>query len=171
MVHANLAYYRLLILLPLTIIPQTATARIRNAFGGAETLEGNMSFGTRTKSSFNVGAISLSKTMPSNLRTSTQVRLSTPLFASPDTTLSLSAFATERDLTYFAACRESLRGVRLGLRVCVIVPRRALYTARIQPWLTTLTACPVDSSSFHRVCLRLASTSSHMMLHCAIYAM
>ena len=33
---------------------QTATARVRNAFGGAETLEGNMSFGTRTKSNFAV---------------------------------------------------------------------------------------------------------------------
>lgn len=33
---------------------QTGTAKIRNAFGGAETVEGNVSFGTRTKSAFQV---------------------------------------------------------------------------------------------------------------------
>ncbi|KAL7009651.1 hypothetical protein EMMF5_000559 [Cystobasidiomycetes sp. EMM_F5] len=75
----------------------TATARIRNAFGGGETLEGNASFGTRTKSSF-------------------QVRAATPLFADPTTTLSLSAFAIERDLSYFASCRERVRGGRLSFR-------------------------------------------------------
>lgn len=36
---------------------QTATARVRNAFGGAETLEGNLSFGTRTKSAFQVRSL------------------------------------------------------------------------------------------------------------------
>lgn len=35
-------------------ISQTGTARIRNAFGGGETVEGNVSFGTRTKSAFQV---------------------------------------------------------------------------------------------------------------------
>jgi len=75
----------------------TATARIRNALGGAETLEGSASFGTRTKSSFNVS-------------------LSAPITASPDTILSLSGFAIERDLSAFAACRERIRGAKLGLR-------------------------------------------------------
>lgn len=33
---------------------KSATVRIRNAFGGAETIEGNAATGTRTKSAFQV---------------------------------------------------------------------------------------------------------------------
>lgn len=46
-----------------------------------------------------------------------QVRLSAPITASPDTLLSLTGFAIERDLSAYASCRERLRGAKLGLRV------------------------------------------------------
>ncbi|KAL8276648.1 hypothetical protein RQP46_010916 [Phenoliferia psychrophenolica] len=75
----------------------TATARIRNAFGGAEMLEGNLAFGTRTKSAF-------------------QLRLDTPLNASPLTRFDLSVFSAQRDLNYYASCSEATRGVQARIR-------------------------------------------------------
>jgi outer membrane protein insertion porin family len=77
----------------------TGTARIRNAFGGAETVEANVSFGTKTKSSF-------------------QIRLESPIptMPSPDTKVDLSAFAADRDLTYFASCREATKGASAKVR-------------------------------------------------------
>jgi outer membrane protein insertion porin family len=71
----------------------TGTARIRNAFGGAETLEANVAFGTKTKSSF-------------------QIKLESPIpwMPSPETKIDLTAFAADRDLTHFASCRERTHG-------------------------------------------------------------
>ncbi|GAA5954097.1 hypothetical protein JCM3765_005289 [Sporobolomyces pararoseus] len=75
----------------------TGTAKIRNAFGGGETIEGNVSFGTRTKSAF-------------------QVKFDTPVNASPDTRFDFSIFSAQRDLNYFASCNESTKGLMARLR-------------------------------------------------------
>ncbi|GAA5895455.1 hypothetical protein JCM6882_006257 [Rhodosporidiobolus microsporus] len=75
----------------------TATAKIRNAFGGGETVEGNMSFGTRTKNAF-------------------QVRLDTPLFSSPTTRFDLTAFQAQRDLNFYASCMEGTKGLMARVR-------------------------------------------------------
>ncbi|KAK4055453.1 hypothetical protein OIO90_003291 [Microbotryomycetes sp. JL221] len=75
----------------------TGTAKIRNAFGGAETIEGNVSFGTRTKNAF-------------------QLRFDTPVNGDPLTRVDLSLFSSHRDLTYFAGCFERARGFEARLR-------------------------------------------------------
>ncbi|WWC59344.1 uncharacterized protein I303_101896 [Kwoniella dejecticola CBS 10117] len=72
------------------------TARIRNVFGGAESLEGNASIGTKTKSAY-------------------QVSLSTPLFASPLLSFALSGFSLDRDNSAFASHRERTQGARAKL--------------------------------------------------------
>ncbi|UOH82126.1 hypothetical protein LQV05_004817 [Cryptococcus neoformans] len=72
------------------------TARIRNVFGGAETLEGTASLGTKTKSAY-------------------QVSLFTPLFASPLLSFALSAFSLDRDNSAFASHRERAQGGRAKL--------------------------------------------------------
>jgi outer membrane protein insertion porin family len=77
----------------------TGTARVRNAFGGAETLEANVAFGTKTKSSFQIKIESPIPTMPS-----------------PDTKIDLTAFAADRDLTHFASCRERTQGAAARMR-------------------------------------------------------
>ncbi|GAA5995262.1 SAM complex subunit SAM50 [Rhodotorula paludigena] len=75
----------------------TATAKIRNAFGGAEVIEGNLSFGTRTKSAF-------------------QLRLDTPVNASTTTHADLSIFSAQRDLNFYASCNEATKGAMARLR-------------------------------------------------------
>ena len=77
---------------------QTATARIRNTFGGAETLEGSVSFGTRTRQAF-------------------QVRLEAPLTSSLRTRGEILAYRFERDQTAFASSSEGVTGVKATLRV------------------------------------------------------
>lgn len=76
----------------------TATARLRNVFGGAELLEGNMTFGTRTKNAF-------------------QLRFDTPVGASPLTRFDLTAFSAHRDLSWFASCQERSKGLIARLKV------------------------------------------------------
>ncbi|GAA5899537.1 hypothetical protein JCM8208_000585 [Rhodotorula glutinis] len=75
----------------------TGTAKIRNAFGGAETVEGNVSFGTRTKSAF-------------------QLRLDTPVNSSTTTHADLSIFSAQRDLGFYASCHEATKGTMARLR-------------------------------------------------------
>ncbi|KAK6903821.1 hypothetical protein I203_107329 [Kwoniella mangroviensis CBS 8507] len=72
------------------------TARIRNLLGGAETLEGNASIGTKTKSAY-------------------QVSLTTPLSASPLLSFALSGFSLDRDNSAFASHRERTQGARAKL--------------------------------------------------------
>lgn len=60
---------------------QSATAKIRNAFGGAETIEGNVSFGTRTKSAFQVRLVhSAGRGIPADLGRAGQTGHSGQLF-------------------------------------------------------------------------------------------
>ncbi|BGP51246.1 hypothetical protein JCM10450v2_007175 [Rhodotorula kratochvilovae] len=75
----------------------TGTAKIRNAFGGAETIEGNVSFGTRTKSAF-------------------QLRLDTPVNSSTTTHADFSIFSAQRDLGFYASCNEATKGAMARLR-------------------------------------------------------
>ncbi|BGP57764.1 hypothetical protein JCM8202v2_005411 [Rhodotorula sphaerocarpa] len=75
----------------------TGTAKIRNAFGGAETIEGNVSFGTRTKSAF-------------------QLKLDTPVNSSTTTHADFSIFSTQRDLNFYASCNEASKGAMARLR-------------------------------------------------------
>ncbi|KAJ9113502.1 hypothetical protein QFC20_001853 [Naganishia adeliensis] len=69
------------------------TGRLRNVFGGAESLELNASKGTRTKSAY-------------------QLNFTTPLAASPLLDFSLSAFALNRDHSAFASHLEQTHGGR-----------------------------------------------------------
>lgn len=77
---------------------QSASARIRNVFGGAETFEANISLGTKTRRSF-------------------RASLTTPLTPAMDTFAELSAYGMEKDLTTYASCTEGLRGLRSVVRV------------------------------------------------------
>ena len=80
------------------ICAQTATGRIRNTFGGAETLEANLSLGTKTRKSF-------------------RVSLAAPLTPDLQTHAELMAFGLEKDCTAFASCMEGIRGVKAVVRV------------------------------------------------------
>ena len=77
---------------------QSASARIRNIFGGAETFEANVSLGTQTRRSF-------------------RASLTTPLTPAMDAFAELSAYGMEKDLTTYASCTEGLRGLRTVVRV------------------------------------------------------
>lgn len=77
---------------------QSATARLRNIFGGGENFEASISFGSHTKHAFSAA-------------------LAIPLSASLRTTGTLSLYATSRDLSRFASCREALKGARAAIRV------------------------------------------------------
>ena len=115
---------------------QTATARIRNAFGGAEMLEGNLSFGTRTKSAFqvrprsgvrlwpeshpNIPAVSSASTPPSTRRPS---RARTCLSSAPSATSTTTRAAARRlevskrgyGFVFLKATRSGPRTDGLGL--------------------------------------------------------
>ncbi|KAI0367215.1 hypothetical protein BV20DRAFT_1037862 [Pilatotrama ljubarskyi] len=75
----------------------SATARIRNAFGGAETFEANVAFATKTRMSFNA---SLSAPLTPNLKTRGEV----------------AVFGMERDNSSFASSSEGVRGLRAVVR-------------------------------------------------------
>ncbi|KAF8736125.1 hypothetical protein AX14_000848 [Amanita brunnescens Koide BX004] len=75
----------------------SATARIRNVFGGAETFEANMAAGTKTKKSF-------------------RAALSLPLTCDLDTYGELSAYGLERDQTSYASCIEDFKGIKAVVR-------------------------------------------------------
>lgn len=77
---------------------QSAQARIRNVFGGAETFEANFSLGTKTRRAF-------------------RASLNTPLTSDMDTIGEVSAYGMDNDLSTYASCTESLRGVRAVVRV------------------------------------------------------
>lgn len=77
---------------------QNITARLRNALGGAETLEGQASVGTKTKSAYSVS-------------------LTTPVLASPLLSFALSAFSFDRDNSAFASHREQAQGGRAKFSV------------------------------------------------------
>ncbi|KAI0819457.1 surface antigen-domain-containing protein [Trametes gibbosa] len=75
----------------------SATARVRNAFGGAETFEANVAFATKTRMSFNAS-------------------LSAPLTANLKTRGELSVFGMARDNSSFASSSEGVRGLRAVVR-------------------------------------------------------
>ncbi|KAI1789658.1 surface antigen-domain-containing protein [Ganoderma leucocontextum] len=75
----------------------SATCRVRNTFGGAETFEANVAFATKTRMSFNA---SLSKPLSSDLKTRGEVTF----------------FGLERDNSSFASTSEGLRGLRTVVR-------------------------------------------------------
>jgi outer membrane protein insertion porin family len=77
---------------------KSVTGHVRNVFGGAETLEAHMSFGTTTRRSFN--AI-----------------FSAPLTSDLLTRGELSVFGMERDNTAFASSMEDLGGIKAEVRV------------------------------------------------------
>jgi outer membrane protein insertion porin family len=77
---------------------KSATSRIRNVFGGAETFEANISFGTKTRRSFNAA-------------------LTAPLTHTLDTHGELSIFALDRDNSSYMSATETLRGARAVIRV------------------------------------------------------
>ncbi|EIW77129.1 hypothetical protein CONPUDRAFT_84348 [Coniophora puteana RWD-64-598 SS2] len=75
----------------------SATGRIRNALGGGETVEANVSFGTKTRRAYHaLFAVPLSP----DLRTRGE----------------LSLYGLERDLSSYASASEGLRGIRAAIR-------------------------------------------------------
>ncbi|KAI0341508.1 hypothetical protein BDW22DRAFT_1332695 [Trametopsis cervina] len=78
----------------------SATCRIRNAFGGAETFESNLSFGTTTRVAFNA---SLSAPL-------------TPLTRNLNTRGEVSVFGLERDNTFYCSAMEGVRGLKAVVR-------------------------------------------------------
>ncbi|KAG4302936.1 hypothetical protein PCANB_000755 [Pneumocystis canis] len=64
---------------------------IRNAFGGAENIQANVTFGTHTQSAF-------------------ETKLITPINANPDSRFELSIFNISRDNRFYASHEELLRG-------------------------------------------------------------
>ncbi|SAM82411.1 related to SAM50-essential component of the SAM or TOB complex of the mitochondrial outer membrane [Ustilago bromivora] len=70
--------------------------RIRNVFGGAETLQGSATFGTRTKQAFNL-------------------EFGGPFAGNPDIEYKLSAFSHDRDYSAFALVSEGVKGVRASI--------------------------------------------------------
>ncbi|SJX63133.1 related to SAM50-essential component of the SAM or TOB complex of the mitochondrial outer membrane [Sporisorium reilianum f. sp. reilianum] len=70
--------------------------RIRNVFGGAETLQGSATFGTRTKQAFNL-------------------EFGGPLAGNPDIEYKLAAFSHDRDYSAFASLSESVQGLRASI--------------------------------------------------------
>jgi outer membrane protein insertion porin family len=77
---------------------QSATSRIRNVFGGGETFEANVSFGTKTRRSFHA-------------------TFAAPVTRTLDTHGELSVFALDRDNTSYMSATETLRGARAVIRV------------------------------------------------------
>lgn len=77
---------------------QSVVGRLRNVFGGAEVLEGQLSFGTQTRRSFHAA-------------------LTAPLNPTLSTHGALSVFGMERDNSAFASSSEVLRGLRATIRV------------------------------------------------------
>ncbi|KAF8484102.1 surface antigen-domain-containing protein [Gautieria morchelliformis] len=75
----------------------SATARVRNIFGGTENFDASISYGSHTRHAFSAA-------------------LSMPLSPSLRTTGMLSLYGTERDLSRFASCREALKGARAAIR-------------------------------------------------------
>ncbi|KAF8804775.1 hypothetical protein BYT27DRAFT_7106989 [Phlegmacium glaucopus] len=71
----------------------SASARIRNVFGGAETFEANLSLGTKTRRAF-------------------RASLAVPLTVDLATHGELSVYGMEKDLSAYASCNEELRGIR-----------------------------------------------------------
>ncbi|KZT22770.1 hypothetical protein NEOLEDRAFT_1137574 [Neolentinus lepideus HHB14362 ss-1] len=75
----------------------SATARVRNAFGGAESLEANVSLGTKTRRSY-------------------YANLSLPVSSNLQTWADASVFGMDRDNSSYASCTEGLRGVKAAVR-------------------------------------------------------
>ncbi|PFH50483.1 hypothetical protein AMATHDRAFT_144908 [Amanita thiersii Skay4041] len=75
----------------------SATARVRNVFGGAEVFEANIAAGTKTKKSF-------------------RATLSLPLTSTLDTRGEFIAYGLERDQTSYASCFEDLKGAKAVIR-------------------------------------------------------
>lgn len=70
--------------------------RVRNVLGGAETLQGSATFGTRTKQAFNL-------------------EFGGPLAGNPDIEYKLTAFSHDRDYSAFASLSEAVKGVRASI--------------------------------------------------------
>ncbi|TFK22394.1 mitochondrial protein [Coprinopsis marcescibilis] len=75
----------------------SASARVRNVFGGAETFSANVSLGTKTRRSFTA---SLNAPITPDLRTFGE----------------LSVYNLERDQTSYASCFEGLRGLKAVIK-------------------------------------------------------
>ena len=76
----------------------SASATVRNVFGGAETLTANVSLGTKTRRSYSAN-------------------LTAPLTPDLNTFGNLSVYGLERDQTAYASCFEGLRGVKATIKV------------------------------------------------------
>lgn len=70
--------------------------KVRNVFGGAESLEGSATLGTRTRHSYNAV-------------------FTTPVFANPDLWFSISAISQHRDLTGYLGAQDSIHFARSAL--------------------------------------------------------
>jgi outer membrane protein insertion porin family len=80
------------------LLLQSATVIYRNAFGGAEVLEGSASFGMKTQHTY-------------------RLSLSAPLTANMLTRGEISAYAIDNDYHSWTSCKEGLKGVKAAVSV------------------------------------------------------
>jgi outer membrane protein insertion porin family len=105
------------------------TGRLRNVFGGAESLELNASKGTRTKSAYQVCRNPKASFVLDAYVRPSQLNFTTPLAASPLLDFSLSGFALNRDHSAFASHLEQTHGGRAKLSVSLLSSHRVLQPA------------------------------------------
>lgn len=82
---------------------------VRNVFGGAETLQASMLFGTRTQSAFDV-------------------RLDSPINANPWAHVDVSAFSSLRNNSWYASHDEKVQGAAVRFRVRLLMTREYMLT-------------------------------------------
>ncbi|KAF8880024.1 surface antigen-domain-containing protein [Infundibulicybe gibba] len=123
----------------------SATGRIRNVFGGAETLEANISLGTKTRRSF-------------------RATLTAPLSPDLSTRGELSVFGLDRDNTSFASSTEGLRGIKALVRNGI--PETGVHELAYEAVLRHIGGLTPTASMSIRECAgeTLKSSLSHLYL-------
>ncbi|ORY82035.1 surface antigen-domain-containing protein [Protomyces lactucae-debilis] len=95
-----------------------ASINIRNAFGGAESLEGNVAFGTRTRASY-------------------EARLTTPIDANPQSIFELLGYAATRANTH-ASHEELVQGLSASVKQLSVLGRHDFGIHAVARTITNL---------------------------------
>ncbi|KAI7818690.1 surface antigen-domain-containing protein [Gamsiella multidivaricata] len=118
---------------------------VKNLFGGAETLNTSMAFGTRTSSAF-------------------QFALATPILADPDKNLSFNLFSQSRNNTQWSSYEEDLRGG--SLKYSTLSPLGYHEFAYEGHWREVCRPSEKASLSIREQCGHsLKSALTHMWIH------
>ncbi|KAF9974497.1 hypothetical protein BGZ73_002093 [Actinomortierella ambigua] len=118
---------------------------VKNVFGGAETLNTSMAFGTRTSSAFHFS-------------------LATPLLADPDKNLSINLFSQSRNNTMWSSHEEDLKGG--SLKYSTLSPLGYHEFAYDGHWREITRPSEKASMSIREQCGHsLKSAVSHLWIH------